>query len=187
MLPWAWVKNTVESAIRRYSKWLPCRDRLWYWLDSFHLLHLYLSGFFFITTVVKTNKLQKEKCFRRIIYSLCVAYFTFTIQCAYSLLQTRCLWLTQKCARYCRHQTRCLIVPIQGTLIESLFLSLFRPHHYFVYTPHGRGRHLRWSHCHHLQWQAALLRLLSLPKEMFWQRLLPHSGPRWHWKDDGSA
>lgn len=54
-------KNTVESALRRYSKWLPCRDRLWYWLDSFHLLHLYLSGFFFITAVVKTNKLQKRK------------------------------------------------------------------------------------------------------------------------------
>lgn len=80
-----------------------------------------------------------------------------------------------------------LTVAIQVTLIKSLFLSLPRSHHHFVHTPHGRSRHLRRPHCHHLPRQAALLRLVALLEEILWQRLLPHSGARWDGKDDGSA
>lgn len=79
------------------------------------------------------------------------------------------------------------ITAVQATSIKSLPLSLFSSHHHLVHTPHGWGRHLRWSHRHHLPRPAALLRLLTVPQEILWQRLLPHSGPRRDWEDDSSA
>lgn len=50
-------------------------------LNTFDLWHLLLSGSFFITTVVKTNKVQREKCFRSPIYfiisSLSLKFFLY--------------------------------------------------------------------------------------------------------------
>ena len=151
-------------------------------MDTFDLWHLFLSDVFFITTVVKTNRVQREKCVRSVfILQHPVRVLTFFYICNPVLLfftsETLCLSHTQTHAHT-------LIV---SASIESSFLSPSRSHHHFVHTPHGRGRHLRRSHRHHLPRQAALLRLLALPQEVLRQRLLPDAGPRRDRKDDGSA
>lgn len=69
------------------------------------------------------------------------------------------------------------------TLISSLIP--LRSHHPSVHAPHGRGGHPGRPHRHHLARQAALLRLLALPEEVLWQRLLPDAGAGRLREDDG--
>lgn len=51
-----------------------------------------------------------------------------------------------------------------------------RPHHPPVHPSHGRGRPAWGSHCHHLPWEAQVLRLPTLPQGRLWGRLPPHAG-----------
>lgn len=58
---------------------------------------------------------------------------------------------------------------------------LCRPDSDSVNSSHGRGRPAEWPHCHHLQRTAALLRIPTLPQELFWSWFLsdactPHEG-----------
>lgn len=159
-------------------------------LNAFDLWRLLLSGSSFITTVVKTNKVQREKTLQKPdlfhnFQSEPEVLFIFAILSFYSLLHTHCLWLTTQ-AHYYEHTPSfcCHSGDIDRVFY---FLPLLRSHHHFVHTPHGWGRHLRRPHRHHLPRQAAVLWLLALPEEILWQRLLPHSGARWGGEDDDSA
>ena len=121
-------------------------------------------------------------------YPVCASSFFYSCQPAFLFFDFR-RTLDSKSAHEIHYFRRAHapITVVQVTLIKSLPLSLFSSHHHLVHTPHGWGRHLGWSHRHHLPWTAALLRLLTVPQEILWQRLLSHSGPRRNWEDDSSA